>query len=703
MSRCLQCSILTLGLLVAGGGVAQAQVPYVGFMYPAGGQQGTTVQVRLGGQRLDGMESAIVSGKGVTAKLVEYRRRINNQDLRFLREQLGELKKKTTEKTPEVQALMQRVQTRIKEYVNRPACTSISSLTLLEVTVAPHATPGVRDLRLVTARGVSNPLPFHVGQVPEVARAPMVTATFQVLGKENLAQRKRPPEEEEVLVTLPCTMNGQIASGEINKYRFAAKKGQRLVASVRARQLVPYIADAVPGWFQPVIFLHDAEGKEVAFSDDYRFDPDPTLHYEVAKDGEYVLTITDAIFRGREDFVYRISLGEQPFVTSIFPLGGKVGKPAVVTMEGWNLQQATLALPPADAKPGLHRVVANREGAVSNPVLFALDTLPECLENDANNDPAHAQVVKLPIIVNGRSDAKDDQDVFRFEGKAGQTVVAEVQARRLLSPMDSILRITDAAGKLLAVNDDTSDPGSGLNTHHADSYLRVKLPADGAYFVHLADTARSGGKEYAYRLRISWPRPDFELRIQPSSVSMRSKSAGNVTVYAIRKDGYKGPIPLFLQGAGSNTFTAAKATIGANQEKARFTIKTVLKDTRKPVPLRIVGKAKIGEKQVTHRAVASEDRMQAFLWRHLVPTEEFYARVFNPGYKKTPKHPAPVLSEEKLAEIAAKPSSGEAKFSKKQLTNLLRQLKRMYEEEGLLTDAFYLKKLTEYETSLQGA
>ena len=85
----------------------------------------------------------------------------------------------------------------------------------------------------------------------------------------------------------------------------------------------------------------------------------------------------------------------------------------------------------------------------------------------------------------------------------------------------------------------TSEPG--VNTHHADSYLMVKLPADGTYYVHLGDTARNGGEEYAYRLRISAPQPDFALRVVPSSVGLRSKAAATVSVYAIRKDGFTGP------------------------------------------------------------------------------------------------------------------------------------------------------------------
>jgi hypothetical protein len=39
-----------------------------------------------------------------------------------------------------------------------------------------------------------------------------------------------------------------------------------------------------------------------------QFHPDPVLYYEVPADGHYDLEIKDAIYRGREDFVYRITL-----------------------------------------------------------------------------------------------------------------------------------------------------------------------------------------------------------------------------------------------------------------------------------------------------------------------------------------------------------------------------------------------------------
>ncbi len=139
----------------------------------------------------------------------------------------------------------------------------------------------------------------------------------------------------------------------MNRYRFAAGKGERLVICTAARQLIPYIADAVPGWFQPVLTLYDAKGKEVAYSDEDRFKPDPLIRFDVPRDGEYCFTITDALYRGREDFVYRVTIGELPFVTSIFPLGSRVGNPVAIKMKGWNLDAAELTPPAQDAGPGI--------------------------------------------------------------------------------------------------------------------------------------------------------------------------------------------------------------------------------------------------------------------------------------------------------------------------------------------------------------
>jgi len=52
--------------------------------------------------------------------------------------------------------------------------------------------------------------------------------------------------------------------------------------------------------------------------------------------------------------------------------------------------------------------------------------------------------------VNGRIDPPGDRDIFRFTARAGGRIVAEVYARRLDSPLDSVLKLTDAQGLQLA-------------------------------------------------------------------------------------------------------------------------------------------------------------------------------------------------------------------------------------------------------------
>lgn len=715
-------TLLALAGLAILAPIAQAQVrPYVGYVYPAGGQQGATFNIRLGGQGLDGVHQALVTGPGVSARVVEYHRRLNNQELQLLREQVRILSQSNKvaadqtapqmmpdlmddtapAKTTDKDALIDRIKERIDEFVQRPASASMSSLVFVEIKISPDAPPGEREIRLVTYRGVSNPLMFHVGQVPEFTRKPLPISPLQILGKEAQALRHRPADEVQDRIVLPCTVNGQIASGEENRYRFAARKGQRLVLVTLGRQLIPFIADAVPGWFQPVLTLYDADGKEVAYDDDYRFMPDPVIFYTVPQDGEYGFAIHDSIYRGRNDFVYRVTLGELPFVTSIFPLGAPAGAPVAIQAKGWNLENSVMTPPSADAAPGIHLLTANTKGFVSNPVPFALDTLPEALEQEPNNDPAHAQPVTLPVIINGRVDRVDDWDVFQFTGRANDIIVAEVDARRLGSPLDSVLKLTDAKGALLAFNDDHLDPASGLNTHDADSCIMARLPNDGTYCIHLGDTARNGGEAYAYRLRISAPQPDFALRIVPSAISLRKKSSGPVTVHVLRKDGFTGPIKLFLNDPPEG-FSSSPLTLSGTQTVARLAIKSTRVETPESVSLQVMGSAKINGNMVLHQAVPAEDRMQAFLWRHLVPARDFRVLVFDPANlplpKRTPRARPPAPLETNATAVAAQPKPGKLNFTPQQIAGRLRQLKLLYEDE-LLTDDFYDAKVAECEAA----
>jgi hypothetical protein len=625
--------VAALGFCFAGADSIAQPAPHTAYVYPAGGRAGSTFQIVVGGQNLVSISNVFFSGNGMQAKVLEHHRPMNQSTFNELRDRLKVLQDKfqanrrgnpgtngvwtaadETERN-EIQAKI------LKNPPNRTANPAMIDTVHVQVSIAADAAPGEREIRLATPNALSNPLKFLVGNLPEVTKLAAKPANPD-LDKylERIGGKPAPTgtPKYEAKVTLPAVINGQIMPGGVDRYRFSATRGQQIIIAACARSLIPYLADAVPGWFECVLTVSDARGKELASAGRFRFRPDPVVHFEAPRDGEYVVEIHDSIFRGREDFVYRLTIGQLPFVTGVFPLGGKTGEKIPVTLTGWNLTQTNLTLDLAGAETG---VMAAGSGTSINAAPFAVDDLPEIFAGGNNHSIGSAQAIALPVIINGRIGQPGGQAVFKFDGRAGQQVVAEVYARRLDSPLDSMLRLTDAEGKQIAFNDDFEDKGSGLNTHHADSCLTVTLPADGKYFVSLGDMQGRGGPEFAYRLRISEPQPGFELRVVPSSINLRAGMSAPVTVFALRRDGFTNAIELSLKDA-PNGFSVSGARIGDGQEKAQFTLKAPPQPAKQPVSVAIEGRAVIGGKTVAHAAAPAEDMMQAFIYRHLVPSRE---------------------------------------------------------------------------------
>lgn len=658
----------------------------VGYVYPAGAKQGTTSEHVIAGQFLGSATNIHVSGGGVTATVVDFIHPISGKELNDLRIKMDELmaRKAVAQKNfkalenfrsfknakdlkndadgdAEIEALKQKyagatwtkedeklvadIRKKMNSGVRRPANPAICELLVCQFTVAPDAKPGRRELRIGTQAALSNPLVFYVGDLPEFSEEASKDISEQ---KSSIARTSYGPKntkaKDDLRVSIPAIVNGQILPGEMDRIRFAAKRGQKLVVSVRARDLIPYISDAVPGWFQATLSLHDATGKELAYRDDFRFDPDPVVYYEIPADGEYHIEIKDAIYRGREDFVYRITIGETPFITSIFPLGGPANAPTTVDLYGWNLPNRRLTLDGKDREPGVRLIRVRKDNHVSNQVPFAIDSLPESLDQEAGQPKSGPMRVAPPLIVNGRIERQDDIDVFSFDGKAGQQIVAEVMARRLNSPLDSTLQLVGPDGKEVAFNDDNTDRGAGLTTHHADSYLAATLPADGAYMLNLRDTQHRGGHDYSYRLRISPPMPDFALRIVPSTVSARAGATIPVTVYALRKDGFTGDIAIALKNAPEG-FRLAGAKIPAGEDKVKLTLTAPPQPSAEPVTIELEGRATVGDREIAHDAVPADDRMQAFEYRHLVPSEELTVAISGRSDQKSYAPKVKVVSD----------------------------------------------------------
>jgi len=643
----------------------QPNSPHIGFAYPAGGRQGTTVQIQVGGRFLEGATGVVASTRGLRAEVVGFDKPLTQREITDLRDKAQELQK--TANNPATRKEVADIRRRIGDSLRRNANPVLSEFVTLAVTIEPDAKPGPQQLRLATPLGLSNPVVFSVGQLPEVieqdevsipepmpnrARGPAPNrAPNQVVGE--VPAPLPIPADTAQIVTLPAIINGRIVPsevrggqgaprqpnqylpGDVDRYRFQARKGQELVVAVSARDLMPYLADAVPGWFQATVALFDAGSHELAYDDDYRFQPDPVLRYRVPADGEYTIEIKDALYRGREDFVYRIAVGELPFVTSIFPLGGPARTKTMVQATGWNLPTNTLTMDASDAEPGIYPLSMRRGELLSNRVPFVLDSLRDTPEREPNNAQKEAQKLTLPIIVNGRIQAAGDVDLYSLSGRAGDQIVAEVVARRLGSPLDSVIELTDGAGRRLAINDDHTDKGSGLITHQADSKITFSLPASGTYFIRVADIQRKGGPEYGYRLRVSPPQPDFELRITPSEINANAGTSVPVAVHALRKDGFSGDIVLGLKNAPEG-FTLSGGVVPPGQDQVRLTLNVPPVRLAEPISLSLEGRATIQGKTILRRAAPAEEMMQAFAYRHLVQADSLRLTVLARGGARIP-------------------------------------------------------------------
>jgi hypothetical protein len=653
-------------------GQAGSPQPHIGYLYPAGGNQGTTFQVVVGGQLLRGVGNAYISGSGVYASVIRHYPPLNNLSpeqrealtlkLRILLEnrwsemardgQVGEsppweqlaalgfnfrrMDQNGETSSEEMVALPEHplfenlddksfrellhILCELRSLRMGPRNTPIAESVLLEVAIDREAPPGERELRLVTPQGLTNPMCFQVGVVPEVSE--LETGDGRIA-----EQLPREPALE-----LPAVLNGRILAGDVDRFRFRADRGQRLVFEVYARRLNPFLADAVPGWFQATLALYNGAGKELAFVDDYRFSPDPVLMYEVPEDGEYTLQVRDSIYRGREDFVYRIHIGERPFISSTFPLGCRAGRDRFVSIDGWNLSAKRLFLEaPSDAPPGIRQKRYGHGKTMTNAIAYDVGVLPAADETEDNDTIAEAQRIRPPRMVDGHIGRPGDVDVFKFKGRAGEEIVAEVIARRLGSPLDSLLRLKDSTGTVLAWNDDCEHKDGylytdlGSFTHHADSYLRAPIPENGDYYVEVSDAQSKGGDAYTYRLRVGPPQGDFELCVTPSSVNMRAGFAVPVRVYAQRKDGFEGRIELVLKDPAAG-FSLAGAEIPAGRNSVRATL-SAAPQVKGPVVLALEGRATIDHKVVARPVVPADDMMQAFLYRHLVPAQELMVAI----------------------------------------------------------------------------
>jgi hypothetical protein len=389
--------------VVLGAAPLQAQVrpPVIGNAVPYGLQRGTTTTVTVDGTNLGDADAVLFSDPGLTARIVSY-----------------------ADFGPDVPT-------------RRPGDTgppisdrAQKSVVTFDVTAASDVPTGRHVFRLRTPLGTSTAMSLWVGDLAEAGE---------------LEPNDR-AEQADTLVT-PVTVNAVIfTDGDVDTFRFAARAGRQIVIRAMAVELGSRL--------DPTLTLTDERGAVIVSNDDFGESRDALLVHTPPEDGTLVVRVGDALNTGSARHVYRLTVGEVPYLTSVFPLGRRKGSTRPVRVEGVNLgtsARGSVGAPLPDAPDEAAVVVSTPLGAPVNRLPLALGRYPELEETESGRDGiGRAQRLAVPVTVNGRlhhADGTPDEDYYRFAAAKGQQVVVSVAANRLGSPLDSVVEVLDAHGR----------------------------------------------------------------------------------------------------------------------------------------------------------------------------------------------------------------------------------------------------------------
>jgi hypothetical protein len=526
-----------------GGPKAQAQPgARLEAVYPAGGRRGESVAVTFSGRGLQEVRGILFSGSGVA----------------------GEVQKASQVKVT-------------GEGVS--ASLAGSTAVQVRVTVARDAALGPREVRLVTGQGVTDARFFEVGDLPEWTRPAS-------------------PTEGTKSLTLPMTVNGRfLEEDETHSYSFQGVEGQHLIFDVKAERLGSS-ADLSAA-------IMDSTGKEVASATD-TVGLDPLISFTVPASGSYTLQLKETGGHAGQGHLYRVVAGALPYIQSAFPQGGQRGTSVEVTLGGVNLNGTSAVTRvdiAADAPLGNRLLQVSTPYGPSNAWPFLIGDLPEVLATPrAAGEPP--QAVAVPIVVNGRILQPKESHLFRFTPRAGETLIFEVMARRLGSPLDSLLIMEDGKGQELARNDDFGSK---------DSEIRYTFPTPagtqpgaslGEYRVRIQDAVGRGGPDFNYRLSLRRPSPDFRLEVTQDRLAVPAGGKYPLEVKVTRIDGFEGPVGVEASGLPAGV-TAMPLTLQAGESSGWLTLAADANAPRSADAFTVQGLAQVGGTTIKHPAPAA--------------------------------------------------------------------------------------------------
>jgi hypothetical protein len=624
LARCASAATTFVLTAMACSSIAVAQLPVTQLtsIYPPGGKPGMTVELTAAGADLDDADKLVFNHPGIvaTAKMTA---------------------PTDFEKTPKAMPGQ------------------------FTVTIAADVPPGIYEARVIGRFGQSNSRSFVVGTLNELLDA----------GNSSL--------EKAVEVPLGSTFNGRIDANTYDFLRIPLKAGERA--------FIDCLAERIDSRLNATLVLTDPAGKELLRVRD-SLGTDPVIDFTAPAEGHYVLKVHDVVYGGGAEHFYRLNVTAMPFVDFIFPPSAPAGSNNAFTIYGRNLPGGQLAegmsingaplqklavnIPlPADEAARTSLAVgpatSNRAAGLdaiefrlptpqgpANPVLVYFSAAPVIVEQEPNDQAAVSQKIAIPCEFVGQFLPGNDVDWVQFDAKKGDNLTIEIISHRLgleTDPYLALFRVTkndkgeEVVSDVLQADDPAQGDGGRRRRGPPDPDAQVldpttdlAVPEDGTYRLLVRDQADSGRKNpaFVYRLVIKPEEPDFRLvakavatmtpqeQLLPlQSVVVRKGGTAIIPVSVDRRDGFDGDVTISVEGLPAGV-TCAGAVVGGSVERTQLVIAAAEGAAAASGPIKIVGKAQIGGKEVVREA-----RYSQVVWgtanRQQMPAEYKLAKTLN--------------------------------------------------------------------------
>lgn len=491
---------------------SQAQLPpSIGYVYPTGGQTGTTIDVVLGGYDWTPDMECFVHDEAVRLEIIGAPGEVLVPEPPYW---FGIKARRAPSPLP-------------REFPTR-------------LTIHPGVSPGIVSWQVANANGGS-----AVGKL-FITDLPIVKEIERRGGAQAL------PE-------LPVAICGRLrVIEEVDRYEFVAKTSGLVTCEVVSRALGTTL--------NAVLGVQDETGREIAQCEDTA-GLDTAVTFAVDAGRRYTVSLHDVDFRGDFSSVYNLCITEGPRVVATNPAKGHAGQTQSVDVIGFGVATGAATLEtvtrqitfPDDDRTGQILYRLETEFGSARPYRIGVSRIPEKTESSLGPESSlnTGREIAVPSAVTGVMTRRYAEAAYRVAGIAGDVWLIRGTAESTHAPLDIGIAVVDAAGVERARADDSAGG--------TDAELWFTVPENGEYKIVVSDSSAAGATPASiYRLSVERAVPGFTLAA-PEVVNVPIGGKANLAITVNRIAGFADPVGLEITGLPAGVTVPSEATIPAGQ------------------------------------------------------------------------------------------------------------------------------------------